>query len=376
MVGRSNANGNNDFAIVRYSRDGTLDSTFDSDGTAILDIAAGSNDNGKAVTVDEAGKIIVAGSSDEDFALIRLNPDGSLDSSFGNGGIVTTDFGGGSQDVAESIAIDAGGKLVVVGVSDRDGSDDFALARYNTNGSLDDAFGTKGLVVTSLGNNSKESARALTIDSRSKIIVAGVTNRARSDDFALARYNADGSLDPSFHGDGITITDINNASNDTAKAIALDANGNIVVAGFSRAGGNDDFAVVRYEGSSPATTPTVPATTVTPTVEPKQSATPTQTEVPESSPTPTMTGSPTATTESGGTIIIPEPTPTLPSSDRTIVTGPDIDKTTVYTDADDKQVIITIPKGQSISRPHFYSRESIQYPLAMICLNLPDVPSH
>src|SRR5205823_1660150 len=128
------------------------------------------------------------------------NADGSLDSSFGNNGLVITDFGFDSQ--AFALAVQTDGKIVVAGYTFTGGSQyDFALARYNTDGSLDTTFGTNGEVVTDFGTGGDE-ALAVVIDADGKIVVAGYTFTGDSQyDFALARYNADGSLDTSFGPD-------------------------------------------------------------------------------------------------------------------------------------------------------------------------------
>ncbi|PYO24161.1 MAG: hypothetical protein DMD88_01675, partial [Candidatus Rokuibacteriota bacterium] len=120
----------------------------------------------------------------------------------------------------------------------------FALARYNPDGTLDPAFGSEGRVLTNFGG--RDGARALALQANGKIVVAGFTSSdfGTLRRFALARYNADGTLDPSFGGGGRVLT--NFAGRDEASALALQSDGKIVVAGFSGAGGRQDFAVARY----------------------------------------------------------------------------------------------------------------------------------
>lgn len=237
-----NAAGNDDFALVRYNTDGSLDTTFGGDG--ILTTAVGtSTDNGNSVTVQADGKILVAGSSNipYDFALVRYNSDGSLDTTFSADGKVTTSIGG--FDSARSVTVQADGKILVAGYSDNGINYDFAIIRYNSDGSLDATFGSTGVVTTAIGAN-YEAAQSVTVQADGKILVSGYSKNT-SDDFALVRYNSDGSLDTSFGGDGIILTTIGTGS-DIGYSVAVQSDGKIVVGGVSNNGSNTDFAMVRY----------------------------------------------------------------------------------------------------------------------------------
>src|SRR5207249_1300852 len=220
---------------------GDLDPSFGTGGRVLTDFGGG--DGARALALQAEGRIVVAGSSSagafgSDFALARYNSNGSLDPSFGTGGRVLTDFGG--DDEARALALQDDGKIVVAGGF---GGPFFALARYNPGGTLDTSFGTGGRVFTNFGG--RDGARALALQADGKIVAAGFTSsdfgtRRR---FALARYNPDGSLDPSFRG-GRVVTSF--ADRDEASALALQSDGKIVVAGFSDAGGRQDFALARY----------------------------------------------------------------------------------------------------------------------------------
>jgi len=143
------------------------------------------------VAIQSDGKIIVAGSASNRFAFARYNTDGSLDVAFGNGGKVITAFGNSSG--ANAIAIQSDGRLIAAGAADGD----FALGRYNSDGSLDTSFGGGGKAITDFGG--ADSAHALAIQSDTKIVAAGTGNS----DFALARYQADSdSFDLCIHDDG------------------------------------------------------------------------------------------------------------------------------------------------------------------------------
>jgi uncharacterized delta-60 repeat protein len=226
-----------DFALARYNSDGSLDASFGRGGKVTTDFF-GDFDEGFSVALQPDGKIIVAGivtngsSENTDFGLARYNSDGSLDTSFGNGGKVTTDFFG-SLDQAFAVAVQPDGKIVLAGgaVNNSRFLTIFALARYNADGSLDATFGSGGRVTTSIGTLSE--AFDIVIQPDAKIIAAGgavVGDGSLGNDFALARYNVNGSLDTSFGTGGVVTLDIG-GRNDQARGVVLQQNGKIVAAG-------------------------------------------------------------------------------------------------------------------------------------------------
>jgi uncharacterized delta-60 repeat protein len=236
----------NNFGLARVNTDGSLDTGFSTDGKLTTTILS-SHEYASALAVQSDGKIVVAGTSsssnNEDFALARYNTNGTLDGSFSGDGKLTTAIGS-SHDYARSIAIQADGKIVVAGSSIIGANHDFSLARYNANGSLDLSFDGDGKVTTNIGT-SNDAAYSIAIQSDGKIVVAGYANISFNNDFALARYNADGSLDITFDGDGIVTTAIIGSSNDGVRSIAIQSDGKIVVAGYCN-NGNMDFALARY----------------------------------------------------------------------------------------------------------------------------------
>jgi uncharacterized delta-60 repeat protein len=161
-----------------------------------------SYDHGNHLLLQPDGKIVLSGFVTEgavntgatyDFAVVRYNGDGSLDSTFGNGGIATADFAGSGDRVYWSV-LQPDGKIVVAGVafSQATGSD-FALARYNTNGTLDLTFNGTGKVTTNFAGNFEDFGRSMALAPDGKLVVAGwarnnsiYTGRA---DYAVARYN-------------------------------------------------------------------------------------------------------------------------------------------------------------------------------------------
>ena len=237
------------FALLRYNTDGSLDMNFGVGGKAIATF--GTNYAGaSAILIQTDGKILVAGSarnedSPTDSALARFNPNGSLDTSFGTGGKVIVALSSG-DDYFRSVVIQSDGKIIAVGFG-RQANNDFVLARYNTNGSLDTGFGTGGIVFTNIGSN--DAAYAAVIQTDGKIIVAGESNQPpRLYDFALARYNTNGSLDTTFGNGGTVVTSFHaSGSGYGAFAVAIQTDGKIVAAGDGRgAGGYSDFALARY----------------------------------------------------------------------------------------------------------------------------------
>jgi uncharacterized delta-60 repeat protein len=239
---------NNDFALARYNADGSLDSSFDFDGKVTTPIGS-SNDAGYRATLQADGKIVVAGRSWNgtkiDFALIRYNTDGSLDSTFDGDGKVTTAMGS-VEDIIRSVITQLDGKIVVAGYSKNATDYDFALARYNTDGSLDSTFDGDGKLTTAIGSGN-DQAFSMVLQSDGKILVAGYSTNATDADFALVRYNANGSLDTSFDGDGKLILAIGAAANSQKNGLVLQPDGKIVVTGVTNNGtDNDDIAVVRF----------------------------------------------------------------------------------------------------------------------------------
>ena len=233
---------NPDFALARYNANGSLDKSFDGDG--ILTTSIGDYAEAQSVAVQANGKIVVAGYSIGQFspgvtnviAIVRYNMDGSLDNSFDADGIVTTIFG--SYSVANSVAIQADDKIVVAGQS----NNGFITARYNAEGSLDNSFDGDGIVTTVIGVNSL--ANSVVIQTDGRIVLAGNSDFGGQLSFAMARYNTDGSLDNSFDADGILITAIGASS--SANSVALQTDGRIIVAGSSITGNLATFAMSRY----------------------------------------------------------------------------------------------------------------------------------
>ncbi len=246
LAGSTGLYTNQNIAVARYNVDGTLDNTFDTDGKLITDF--GSDDFAYSATIQADGKIVVVGGSgiypDYDFALARYNTDGSLDNSFDSDGKVLTSLGN-NVAVCNSVTIQADDKIVVVGWNHNGTDYDCALARYNTDGSLDNSFNTNGKIIIALGN-SDDALYSVAMQSDDKIVAVGaVYNTGGYNDFVLVRYNTDGTIDTGFDTDGIVTTDLAGGV-DEANSVALQSDGKIMVAGTAYIGASSDFGLTRY----------------------------------------------------------------------------------------------------------------------------------
>lgn len=261
LAGQAIIGASSEIAVVRYNPNGSLDTTFDADGIVTTPIGTGT-ELARSIAIQTDGKIIVAGQSfngtNNDVAVVRYNSDGSLDTTFdGNSGtgngIVTTAAGSGN-DFGYGVLVQPNGKIIVAGYYLGGTTNDALLIRYNSNGVLDTTFDGDGIVGTAIGNNTDE-AFAVALQTDGKIVIAGCINQIGiPNDFLIVRYNSNGSLDTTFDGDGAAIIPIGNAA-EFANSVAIQADGKIIAAGFSNNGANNDFAVVRRNADgSPDTT--------------------------------------------------------------------------------------------------------------------------
>jgi uncharacterized delta-60 repeat protein len=223
--------------VVRLNPDGSLDATFDGDGILISDV--GINDVLFSVVIQPDGKIVAGGvdadydNNNEDMLLVRLNPDGSLDTSLGGDGIVTTSYG--NYESIWALEVDSAGNIVAAG----DVAEDLSVLRYLSDGTLDTSFDGDGLATLDVGGYYNHAMDVL-IQPDGKIIAAGLTDTWIQTDILLARFSTDGSLDPTFDSDGVVATDLSDY--DVAYSIALQSDGRLVV------GGNyyNDWVLLRY----------------------------------------------------------------------------------------------------------------------------------
>ncbi len=237
-------------ALVQAQSDGDLDLDFGGLGWVYFDY--GGLDSGRAVALQSDGKIVMAGYTHDrglgNFALVRFNSDGTVDGDFGIAGQVITDFDM-ANDEAHAMVIQSDGRIVVGGSAVVGGDEDFALARYNTDGSLDTTFGVGGLVTTDFyGGGWRDRIYALALDYQDRIIAVGSAENVGDSDFALARYRTTGELDRTFGpaATGLVTTNFGFIG-DRAYAVTIQNGEKIVVGGQAgSSGSNSDFALARY----------------------------------------------------------------------------------------------------------------------------------
>jgi uncharacterized delta-60 repeat protein len=226
---------NADILVLRYTPAGALDPSFGSGGVVTTSLAPGSSDEAHAMLLQPDGKIVVGGYSsaaapDNGFVLLRYNANGSLDASFGVGGIVTTDPPG-RDNVIDGIALQPDGSIVAVGRTCicTENSWDMVVARYTSAGALDASFGAGGIVITDF-TSSDDEALDVAIQNDGRILVGGYTNSADgTGNIALVRYLANGSLDATFGDGGLLAKDVA-GSYDRFCDLVLQPDGKIVVA--------------------------------------------------------------------------------------------------------------------------------------------------
>jgi uncharacterized delta-60 repeat protein len=251
LGGFSAAAGGSDFALARYEPDGRLDASFGIGGT-LTNHVPGMNGQIAALALQPDGRIVAAGftrgTDGTDIAAARYEPDGHLDPSFGQGGIVTTDLGG--SDEAAALTLQPDGKILVAGCTRcLSGTSRSALVRYSGDGSVDPTFGDHGTVVTDFPEQS-DAASAISILPNGKILAAGFAalqgpGFGPDTDFSLVRFLPDGRPDPTFGQHGQVATDFGQRENDAASSLLTLADGKILAAGYAYVG-SKTFALIRY----------------------------------------------------------------------------------------------------------------------------------
>ncbi len=245
-----------DFLVARYNANGTLDTSFGSGGRAATDFSGGA-DEAYAVAVQPGtnGKIVAGGwatitkgkTSERDFALARYNPNGTLDTTFGSGGKVTTNLGTTFAE-ADAMAVQPDGRIILVGRWGT-GEGNIALARFTANGALDPTFGSGGKFITgiAIGPNGEDGhILAVGLQADGRIVVAGTTPDGI--DFQLARFNANGTTDTTFGGGTGRVTTDFGGGYDHPSGLSIQSDGRIVVAGYTQvpSSGVMAIALARY----------------------------------------------------------------------------------------------------------------------------------
>ena len=259
IAGSSNTPG---FLLARYNINGSPDNSFNGTGQAFTDFVykippdRGATDStevktgtASSIIIQKDGKIVIGGvamtsASGNEFAIARFNTNGSIDNSFDADGKQTT-LVGAANNAVYSIALQGDSKIVLAGYTSYAGTNQFAVTRYNTNGSLDNSFNGNGIQIVNLGSD-MQIGNSVAIQKNEKIVVAGYTLNGSKNDFAVVRFNTDGSLDNSFDTDGILTTDIQSASDDYAGCVALQNDDKIIVAGYAYINSISAFVLARY----------------------------------------------------------------------------------------------------------------------------------
>jgi uncharacterized delta-60 repeat protein len=252
--------GDLDFAVVRYLPDGTLDPAFGAGGKATLNVA-GKSDFATTAVLQADGKILVAGrvfsdaGTEADIGVARFNADGTTDTAFGTNGVVRVDFSAGGivsptfskglWDEASRLAVQPDGNIVIGGFTQVAGVFRYALVRLLADGSsLDTTFGTKGLVSTPF-TTQDDRARSIALQADGQIVVAGqLAGSSSNADIGIARYTTAGALDTTFGTDGLVQVDMFGGF-DTAFDVLIQPDGRIVAAGSAKNGTGVGLGMVR-----------------------------------------------------------------------------------------------------------------------------------
>jgi uncharacterized delta-60 repeat protein len=256
--------------VSRYTSAGALDPTFGTAGVALIPLGSGTAAQANAALVQPDGKIIVGGAASDEgqqkFAVVRLNPNGSLDTTFGTNGVVLTAVGGENStfdSVVNALLLQPDGSVVAVGTAaitvqigvSESMQSVLALARYTSDGSLDNAFGKAGLVVATVGNGSYATGNAALLQSDGKIVAAGSAFQSIGTDVAVLRFNTDGSADTAFGTSGVVLSQIGSTGGTAvAYALAPGPSGEVVAAGYAQDHGHYKFMAARYTANGSADT--------------------------------------------------------------------------------------------------------------------------
>lgn len=245
LAGRSNDEGIGQMALVRHSWQGQRDVFFGNEGRVRLDIGAG-DASANAVAVRSDGRILVAGyvgnGSDSDIALVGLLANGQRDAGFGSNGVITIALGGGDE-VAHAIRLDPTGRMLIVGSAFNGTDNDLIVVRFAEDGTLDQGFGSGGWTSMDIGGDEDGFAMALQGDGR--IVLAGSTVNGSGSGVLVARLEEDGSPDLAFGNAGVSVLDA--GADEVARAVVIDAQQRIVVAGRSFDGDDEDVLVARFD---------------------------------------------------------------------------------------------------------------------------------
>ncbi len=251
VVGETLRQGSQDALLLRYNEDGTPDRSFGTAGAFVYNGAAGEADRGFAVAITQDGGIVLTGSSiiaaKEDVLVLKVDRDGKRDGSFGANGVATYSGPGDESDYGNIVALQPDGKILIVGASSLGGQFDILVLRFNADGTLDKSFAGDGATTYGRSGDRYDYAWGAAIQPNGKIVLAGATSNGTDNDGLLIRYLPDGTLDRGFASGGVFEFAVPGAAEDSLAAVAVQADGRIVAAGYSNDGTGDNMLVIRVE---------------------------------------------------------------------------------------------------------------------------------
>lgn len=246
LGGRTWDNVSGDFALVRLNEDGSFDNSFGTNGISLIETPE--TEASEAMSLLDDGKILMVGYQNDHFTVAKFNTDGSLDTSFGINGWAVVPFDN-TASFADDVAIQGDGKIVVSGFAlNNNNRFQVAAARLNADGSVDNSFGTNGKVIFNVGDWN-DFGEGVAIQSDGKILIGGhkwISNIQERHDLFVARLNTDGSLDTSYGTDGVATARLVDGAN-YSNGIVLQADDKPILAGFTILQGEINMAMVRFD---------------------------------------------------------------------------------------------------------------------------------
>lgn len=252
VAGSATIDGRTRFALARYLADGSPDTTLDGDGLATVEFSGSESSSAHDLVLDASGRAVLVGNarfgsgatSLYRFALTRLFADGTVDTAFGGGRVMAPLYSASSM-YATAATLDMYGRVVVAGSARVDGADQVAVARYTAAGVADTSFASRGSTFFRGADLSAARAWGVAVDTAGRIVVGGGGTNDGEDGMMAARFLASGAPDPSFNRDGMLTVDFSSSTYQNARAVALDAAGNIVLAGSAKVDDRERYAVAR-----------------------------------------------------------------------------------------------------------------------------------
>jgi uncharacterized delta-60 repeat protein len=251
VLGYSHNGANEDLLLVRYNADGSLDTSFGTGGFVLYD--RGGNDRGLGLALQADGKIVAVGytylGGQRDVLVLRYHRNGTLDGAFGTGGSVTYSSSGSATDIGFGVAIQADGRIIVVGESSNGSNQDAIVLRYTTFGTLDHGFGSGGVFVYGGAGNNMDRAFATAIQQDGRIVVVGASVVNNKDDVLVFRLHSNGTPDGTFGSAGVATYSGAGDHFDYGNGVALQQDGRIVVLGSTLIGTAFDILLIRYNAN-------------------------------------------------------------------------------------------------------------------------------